>query len=362
MVRQLKVPLAHPQPDVRRFVDILMGKKSCDPVPLAEYLIDDIHIETLTRQLGRVWTPRMDGRPENKQYLDNYIEAWYRLGYDYVRIERGLGFKISSHVSHDETRKGQDRGWVAYEKPAITSWEDFEKYEWPASIDQALTDIVYVNDHLPNGMGLIASHCANVYEHLSFIMGYENLCIQLYEAPDLVRAVVDRVGSIMEKFYAELVKLDHLVVVWPGDDMGFRTGTLIRPEQLRDYVLPWHKRFAKIAHDAGKPYFLHSCGNIFAIMDDLINDVKIDAKHSYEDAILPVTEFQAKYGRRIGVLGGVDVDILTAKPPEFIRKHVRKIINTCAPRGRYALGSGNSIPSYVPLENYLTMLDEGLRE
>ena len=36
-------------------------------------------------------------------------------------------------------------------------------------------------------------------------------------------------------------------------------------------------------------------------------------------------------------------------------------METCGGRGRYAIGSGNSIPSYVPLENYLAMLEEGRR-
>jgi hypothetical protein len=115
------------------------------------------------------------------------------------------------------------------------------------------------------------------------------------------------------------VTLDRLAVVWPGDDMGFRTGTLIRPEQLRTYVLPWHKRFAAIAYEAGRPYFLHSCGNIVSIMDDLIDDVKIDAKHSFEDAILPVAEFQARYGRRIGVLG----QAAGVRPPACAEDHRR---------------------------------------
>ncbi len=93
----------------------------------------------------------------------------------------------------------------------------------------------------------------------------------------------------------------------------------------------------------------------------LIDEVGIDGKHSFEDAIVPVPEMQRRYGSRIAILGGVDVDVLTRATPEEVRVYVRGIIEECAPRGRYAVGSGNSIPSYVPVENYLTMLDEGLR-
>ena len=96
--------------------------------------------------------------------------------------------------------------------------------------------------------------------------------------------------------------------------MGFRTATLITPAALRRYTLPWHKRFAAMTHATGLPYFLHSCGNLSLIMEDLIDDVQIDGKHSYEDAIIPVDDFQARYGDRIAVLGGIDVNILAATP------------------------------------------------
>jgi len=59
----------------------------------------------------------------------------------------------------------------------------------------------------------------------------------------------------------------------------------------------WHKRSAQMAHEHGKRYCLHSCGNVKAIMEDLICDVAIDAKHSFEDAIMPMTEV---YGSRNG--------------------------------------------------------------
>ena len=96
-------------------------------------------------------------------------------------------------------------------------------------------------------------------------------------------------------------------------------------------------------------------------MEDLIDDVGIDGKHSYEDAIIPVQDFQARYGDQIAVLGGMDLNILAGTPDvDAVRRHTRFLIETCGSRGRYAVGSGNSIPSYVPLDNYLAMVDEAL--
>ena len=97
-------------------------------------------------------------------------------------------------------------------------------------------------------------------------------------------------------------------------------------------------------------------------MEDLISDVRIDAKHSFEDAILPAQEFQTRYGDRIGVLGGLDLNTLAACAPEEVRRHTRLLIETCGSGSRYAVGSGNSVPSYIPVPNYLAMIDEALTQ
>jgi uroporphyrinogen decarboxylase len=96
-------------------------------------------------------------------------------------------------------------------------------------------------------------------------------------------------------------------------------------------------------------------------MEDLIEGVRIDGKHSFEDAILPVTEVKRRYGGRISLIGGIDMDFLCrAKEPD-IRQRVRDTLETCMPGGGYCLGTGNTVANYVPLDNYLAMIDEGRR-
>jgi uroporphyrinogen decarboxylase len=142
--------------------------------------------------------------------------------------------------------------------------------------------------------------------------------------------------------------------------MGFRSGTLIGPDDMREFVLPGHREAAKRVHEAGKLYHLHSCGKLDAIMPDLIEDVKIDAKHSFEDAICSVVEHKRLYGDRIALIGGVDMDLLARSSPERVRHRTREILDACMPGGGYFLGTGNSVANYIPLDNYLAMLDEGV--
>jgi uroporphyrinogen decarboxylase len=202
---------------------------------------------------------------------------------------------------------------------------------------------------------------AHFAEYLSWLMGYETLCYALYDQRDLVTAIADRLLEIQRKIVERLVEFDRVKIIWGSDDMGFRTGTLISPKDLREFVLPGHKCMAEISHAAGRPYLLHSCGQLTTIMPDLIDDVKIDARHSFEDVIEPVIEAKQRYGDRIAILGGIDVDFICRADEAAVRRRVRETLDACQPGGGYCLGTGNSVTNYIPLDNYLAMLDEGRR-
>lgn len=353
----LRFPLMEPHPDVGYFLDTLLQRKEPTRIPLIEYIINPPNMKRIVEEvLGRTWCPFGPERDLQMRYLDNYIEVFYRLGFDCVRFEHGVVFKGR------QTRVGSNgRAWVDDHRGAIASWEDFERYPWPSGKDVDLFPYEYISKHLPEGMGIIASSCGGVFEAVkNTLMGLETLSYMLYDDPQLVSATFERAGAAIYEFYKQLIGLPGLVGFCQGDDMGFKTQTLVAPDVLREHVLSWHKKFAQLCHENGLFYFLHSCGNVDAIMEDLIEDVRIDGKHSFEDAIMPVWEFKRKYGDRIAVLGGVDVDKLARLSEGDLRAYVRKIIDACAPGGGFAIGSGNSIPDYVPMENFLIMLDEAL--
>jgi uroporphyrinogen decarboxylase len=153
-----------------------------------------------------------------------------------------------------------------------------------------------------------------------------------------------------------------IVAFWGSDDWGYKNGLMISPAMMRRWVLPVHKEMAKMAHSKGSLYVLHSCGDLKVIMDDIIDDVKVDAKHSFEDTYLPITKAKKLYGHRIALIGGVYMDVLARRSTNEVREYVSNVLKACKPGGGYCLGSGNTVANYVPLENYLTMLNVGLDE
>ena len=131
---------------------------------------------------------------------------------------------------------------------------------------------------------------------------------------------------------------------------------MLSPEDMRQYVFPWHKQIVEVIHQTGKPAILHSCGNLEKVMDDVIDDMKYDAKHSFEDVIEPVEQAYEKYGDRIAILGGIDLDFVCNSTPEEIQKRCKEMLERTGQKGGYALGTGNSVPEYVPQENYFALI------
>ena len=224
------------------------------------------------------------------------------LGYDHVRCGlEGLDMPLHRIIADDtaDLQRADGRQYIDEHTGPITNWDEFEAYPWPDPQQATTNALEWYEANLPEDMCVIGSGgFAHFAEYLSWLMGYETLCYALFDQRDLVKAIADRLTEMYRVVVGRMLEFDRVKIIWGSDDMGFKTGTLIGPKDLREYVLPGHKLMAQLSHDAGRPYLLHSCGNLATIMPDLIEDVQIDAKHSFEDTIENVIDVKQTYGRR----------------------------------------------------------------
>ena len=307
----------------------------------------------------------LDGLDVDDPYFEQQRQVKLQrfLGYDYVRAGlEGLDMPLHRMIIEDTAglKRQAGRSYMEEHKGPITTWQEFEAYPWPDPAEASTRSLEWYESNLPDDMCVIGSGgFAHFAEYLSWLMGYETLCFSLYDQRDLVTAISERLLGMFRVSIERMLEFDRVKIIWGSDDMGFRSGTLIGPNDLREFVLPGHKLMAQKSHEAGRPYLLHACGNLSAIMEDLIEDVGIDALHSFEDTIVSVISMKEQYGGRIALLGGIDVDFLCRSTPDQVHQRVRNTLERCMPGGGYCLGSGNSVANYIPLENYLAMLDEG---
>lgn len=336
------------KPDFNRLKKVLLREGEPDIIPFYELYADKEIMETVTK------------KPLSPTSL---VEFYYSLGYDYVTSDLNFRYKTYDAATSDTANLSRgERHFVENNHGMIENRADFDTYDWPVIDAGVANHINQVTKLLPSGMKTILHTCGGVLENVMMLMGYIPFSYALIEDEQLVYDMFEKIGSNHVKAIktcldnSDLTKVGAVVM---GDDMGFNHSTMISPEHMRKYLFPWQKKVVELIHSYELPMILHTCGNLKAVMDDLIDYVGIDAKHSFEDKIMPVTEAKKKYGDRIAILGGVDMNFLCTSSEEEVRQYTRKVIAECAPGGGYALGTGNSVANYVPLENYLAMLDEG---
>ena len=346
------------RPDYEGLIRTLLRQGTPERVYFMELFLDGPICAGADRHFGI--TSHLD--PRDPDYdLKAHIAIQQFLGYDYVGVPVGglsLQYKRNEADNTVAGAPNAKRAWMEEGLGPIGSWADFEAYPWPDVTRVDLSRALRFADLLPDGMCLVGRG-GHFCENLVWLFGYENLCYQLFDNRELVQAVADRVLEIERATWEALLSIDAVRIMWPSDDMGFKTGLMISPDDMRHFVLSGHREMTAMAHAAGRPCILHACGKRDDILEDLIEDVQFDAIHSFEDTIERVTESKVAYGDRMALVGGIDVDFLCRADEAAIRRRVRDTLDICQPGGGYALGSGNSVADYIPLANYLTMLDEG---
>ena len=328
------------KPNFKNLLKVLECKAPDNPT-LFEFFLNEplyFHINGLTKPA--------DGKYNNAKLV---TEAFAKAGYDYVSwAASSLGFPrpAKKHLSTSSLNDGA----------CITNKESFLEYEWqdPEAADYSSLD--EVKKYLADGQKIIINGPGGVLENTISLVGYDNLCIMIHDDPELAKKIFDSVGSRLTRAYEIAIRHDAVGALIGNDDWGFKTQPMLSPAAMRKYVFPWHKKIVAAAHKEGKPAILHACGNLSELMDDVIDDIKYDGKHSYEDAIQPVEDAYEQYCGRIAILGGIDVDFLCRESVENIQKRCKAMLERSKDRGGYALGSGNSIPEYIPWDAYFAMI------
>jgi uroporphyrinogen decarboxylase len=352
-------------PDADELISVLLRERAPRRLHYIEVFLDPEIKQEICRRFDL-----MEGIGRSEPFYDLRLDVRLHafLGYDVfrVRLLPKFLFDHGRNAAGDTASPAQNRGersWMQEHHGPIQCWADFERYPWPKTSDIDLSELEWLEKNAPQGMGCY-DLTALVLETVTSLLGYETLCYKMQDEPDLVDAICSRIGEFYVAFSRMLCTFDCVRLIWGADDMGFRTSTMVSPQFLREKILPWHTACADIAHESGRPYILHSCGCLDEVMDDLIDTVGIDGKHSFEDNILPVTEAFRRYGNRTAILGGIDVDFLCRAEETLIRKRVRDTLELCfmqSPGNGYCLGTGNSVANYIPVQSYLAMLDEGRR-
>jgi uroporphyrinogen decarboxylase len=319
-------------------------------IPLYEHSISPLIMEKIQ---GKDFADLAGGDyNDKKEFFRHYNRFFPDMGYDTVSWECCVGPAMPGSGSLGAHKEG-----------VIQSRKDFDAYPWDSIPDlyfKRYSDYFRAfGEILPAGLKGVGGVGNGVFECVQDITGFENLCYIKADDTELYRGLFNKVGDLLVAVWKRFLKEfgDLYCVCRIGDDLGFKSNTLLAAEDIRSLVIPQYRRIIRLIHDAGKPFLLHSCGCIFNVMEDLIA-AGIDAKHSNEDVISPYSRWIDDYGSRIGNFGGLDTDVLCDSSQIDLVSYTTGVYRLCEAKGRgAAIGSGNSIPHYVSTDRYCLMLD-----
>ncbi len=326
------------RPDKTQLIKTLCGGKG-DYIPLMELGIHPTIKEALL------------GRPVIT--LQDDIAFWHGAGYDYIKLQPQADFRIPGYVSDESITASLT--WAPESRGLIHNWDDFEQFSFlePHEIDYRQFD--RVGQDLPEGMGVIGQY-GDIFTMSWELMGFEAFSLALFENPTLVAAVIDKIGAAVLSMFTTMAEYENVIALWYSDDIAYSTGLMISPADLDKYFFPWLARIGTVAKASGKPLIYHSDGVLWDVLPRL-QRCGIQALHPIEPRAMDIAAVRKKVGNTLCLIGNIEVgEVLSRGTPATVRKSVLATIEKVGRNGAYCCGSSNSIPEYVPPENYRSLL------
>jgi hypothetical protein len=184
------------------------------------------------------------------------------------------------------------------------------------------------------------------------LLGEEGLCVGFYEQPELVHAILNRVGDtafrVLERVSAT-VPVDQLSV---HEDMAGKSGSLAGPKQIEEFIAPYYRRIWEMLADRGARLFdQDSDGDMNGVIDAFL-DAGLNVMHPLEPAAnMDIVALREKYGTRLAFRGGLDKHVLR-RGHAAIEAELEYKIPPMVASGGCVLSPDHRIPNGSPLEAY----------
>ncbi len=355
------------KPDFSRLRQALLLEGEPDYVPL----FDGVDKEVKNAFLGKPVTD-----------LKGEIEFAAAAGYDYVFIAVGFryflglapsltkGKKITVSTPKPLTRAGtakysvftdveSERPWAEEGKGVVTNLDEFESFPWPSADDFDYSPFEDIKAYLPQGMKVIAL-IDGVFTPTWLLMGGETFYLSLVDNPELIRLIFEKIGAIQLDCIRKVVSFDCVGAFRVSDDIAHNQGLLVSPKHLREYFFPWLKQVGDICKEKDLPFIYHTDGNVVEVLDDIIG-AGVNGLHPIQPNAMNIQCVKKQIGDKLCLLGNIDMDVLARGSSQEIEELVKRNLKEIAPGGGYVVGSSNSVPEYIPVENYNAMVKTTLR-
>ena len=319
--------------------------------------------------MTKIMSKLAEGTIAAKKIVNNVSDLYRKIGIDLnhavlciLPVEFNKTGMVSELGHRFEYYKNPSDGLtMAYYKGGVfKSFEDYERFP-PLDPDRLVREKIfnaakkYENDC--KGDIYIAPAISGLMEATWEGFGLENFS-KLLLNPKQIKKVFDDRGSFSVEMVKRIIDWGETGIIMILDDYGYKNGLFMRPKYYRDYIIPWIHQICTKAHKADLKVFLHSCGDILPIFEDLVK-AGIDIFHPIEPTTAnheyDIFKLHKKFGDKITFCGNLNPQMLATGELSEVVTYAKCLIKRLAPGGGYIFSSGHSINPSVKLENFLAM-------
>ena len=204
---------------------------------------------------------------------------------------------------------------------------------------------------------LLVRFYASLFEKAWFVRGMENLLADMLLHEEYCEALFERIVS------ADLMMLEMMLAadvdgVLLGCDWGSQQALMMGPAMWRRYIGPRHARMFRKIREAGKYAFLHSCGNIVAVLPEVV-EMGVQVLNPAQPECMDIGALKDEFGAHLTFWGGVSTQqTLPYGTPEEVRRETREVAARLGKGGGYILSPAQGVQGDVPLANIVAMIEE----
>ncbi|MFH0996335.1 MAG: uroporphyrinogen decarboxylase family protein [Pseudomonadota bacterium] len=312
-----------------------------------------------------------DGLPESKQFYEmNDSEKMKLLDtlfliHEVFGVDGFTSFEIGHDTEIDNENVRDDWGVIYRRNPhglpvpvghPVKDAADLIKFHAPEPNRGHLLLHDLARDRFKGDVALFWM-MRGVFVHSWRLTGMENYMLKMYEDPEFIHNISAMVTEYNLKQLAMLATagIDVLVV---EDDIAATNNLLISPKHFMEFVNPYNRKLVDRAHELGLKVVRHSDGNLWSIMDILIESGYDGLNPLEPQAGMDLKKVKDKYGDKICLLGNIDCkELLPSGTPDQVDAAVKHSIEVAAAGGGYILCDSNSLHPGVNPENCIAMFE-----